>query len=114
MCSSTDKESIWRRLEDSPNVHTVHKWVAAVGGPQALVGELVDIPHELVHDLRELDGMCRGASATTISTSALAISDVCLMVWRVEVLAIPAGGEDDGLTDELALGVFGDGDSVGA
>ena len=58
--------------------------------------------------------MGRRASATTISTSALTISDVRLMIRRVEVLAIPAGGEDDGLTDELALGVFGNGDSVGA
>lgn len=114
MFSSTDKKLVWRGLKDLPNVHAVHKWVAAIGWPQALVGELVDIPHELVHDLRELDGMGRRARAATISTSALAISDVSLMIWRVEILAIPAGGEDDGLTDELALGVFGNGDSVGA
>jgi hypothetical protein len=96
------------------NVHGVNKWGRAIRRPQVLIGKLVDVPHELVHDLRKLDGMARWASTTTVSTSSLTISYVALVVRRVEVLAVPAGGEDDGLADELALGVLGDSNRVGA
>ena len=58
--------------------------------------------------------MGRWASTATVSTGSLAVGDVALVVGRVEVLAVPAGGEDDGLTDELALGVLGDGNRVAA
>jgi hypothetical protein len=56
----------------------------------------------------------RWACASTVGARALAIGDVALMVGRVEVLAVPAGREDNGLADELALGVLGDGNRVGA
>lgn len=46
---------------DLPKVHTVDERFAAVSGPCALVGELADIPHELVHDLWKLDRKCRRA-----------------------------------------------------
>ena len=56
--------------------------------------------------------MSRGASTAAGGAGALAVSDVALVVGRVEVDTVPAGGEDDGLTDHLALGVRGNGDSV--
>lgn len=54
----------WRERAHSPKVHAVHVWVGAVGGPHGLVlGELRDIPHDLVHDLGQLDGVRRRAGA---------------------------------------------------
>jgi len=74
----------------SPEVHAVDVWVAAVGGEVCRVGELVDVPHKLVHDLRELDRVGRGAGAAASGTRAGAVGDVALVVWAVKVLAIPA------------------------
>lgn len=73
-----------------PKVHAVDERRGAVSGPQAAVGELGDVPHELVHDLRELDGVSRRAGTTTSSARSGAVSDVALVVGAVEVRAIPA------------------------
>jgi hypothetical protein len=40
--------------ESFPPVHAVDEWVR-IRGPLALVRERRNIPHELIHDLRELD-----------------------------------------------------------
>lgn len=56
--------------------------------------------------------MSRRASAAAVCTGALAVRNVRLVVWGVEVLAVPAGGEDDGLTDQLARGALGNRNSV--
>lgn len=56
----------------------------------ALVGKGGHIPHQLVHDLRELDGMGGRARATTSGAGALSVGNVALVVRRVEVLAVPA------------------------
>jgi hypothetical protein len=53
---------------DLPGVHAVDKWRSAISGPDALIGELGDIPHHLVHDLGNLDWECRWASSTTIGS----------------------------------------------
>ena len=58
--------------------------------------------------------MGAGAGAAAVGPAALAVGHVRLVVGRVEVLAVPAGREDDGLADHLALGVRGDLDRVGA
>jgi hypothetical protein len=97
-----------------PNVHRVDKRIRAVSRPQILVGKFANVPHELVHDLRQLGGVGRWASTTTASAGTLAVGDVALVIGGVQVLAVPAGGEDDGLADKLALGVFGNGNSIGA
>jgi hypothetical protein len=64
------------------NVHAVHERVGAVGRPQRFVGELGDVPHELVHDLRELDGVCGGAGAAAVGAGTLAVGDVGLVVTK--------------------------------
>ena len=73
--------------------------------------------------------MGRRARATTGGTRALSVGDMALVVRRVKVLAVPAAGilsdwvlgngtvgslrgENDGLTDHLALGVRGNSDCV--
>lgn len=97
-----------------PEVHAVNEGLGAVAGPHALVGELAHVPHELVHDLRKLDGVGGRAGTAVGDAGTLAVSDVALMVGAVKVLSVPACGEDDGLADHLALGVRGDIDSVAA
>jgi hypothetical protein len=64
------------------NVHAVHERVGAVGWPQRFVGELGYVPHELVHDLRELDGVRGGAGAAAVGAGALAVGDVGLVVTK--------------------------------
>jgi len=114
-----------------PSVHRVDERLGAISGPQALVSELGDVPHKLVHDLGKLDGVGGWAGAgATGGAGTGRVSDVALVVGRIQVLAIPASiedisnfltlmlgrnhsrWEDDGLTDHLALGVRGDFDSV--
>lgn len=73
-----------------PNVHAIDERRGAVSGPQASVGELGHVPHQLVHDLWELDGVRRRAGTATRGAGAGAVSDVALVVWAVQVCAIPA------------------------
>jgi hypothetical protein len=56
----------------------------------------------------------RRASTASVRAGTLTVGNVALVIRRVKVLAVPAGGEDDGLADELALGVLGDSNRVGA
>ena len=79
-----------------PEVHGVDEGVGPVGGPQALVvGELGHVPHELEHDLGQLDGVALRAVAATrgAAEAAGAVGDVRLVVDAVEVLAVPAAVE---------------------
>ena len=62
------------------NVHRVHERVGAVRGPQALVSELVDVPHDLVHDLGQLGGVRGWACTAAVGAGALAVGDVGLVV----------------------------------
>lgn len=75
---------------DLPDVHAVDVWVGAVRGEVGRVGELVGVPHELVHDLRKLDRVRRGTCAAAGGTGSRAVCHVALVVRAVEVLAIPA------------------------
>lgn len=52
------------RVFGLPKVHGVDVRVGAVSGEVGGVGELGDVPHQLVHDLGELDGV-RGRASTT-------------------------------------------------
>lgn len=107
-----------------PDAHTVCEGVGAIGWPDATVLlEHCDVPHELVHDLRKLDGV-RGRARAATGCSGAAVSHMVLMVRAVEVLSVPASrkkrvsplffpclkeeifhlrGEDDGLSDHLAV-----------
>jgi hypothetical protein len=60
-------------------------------GPQAV--ELGGVPHNLVHQLRDSDGMRGGTVASKTqegSWAADGVGDVVLVVGTVEILAIPA------------------------
>lgn len=73
-----------------PDAHTVCEGVGAVRWPDAtILLEHGDIPHELVHDLRELDGVSGRAGAAS-GCSAAAVGHMVLVVRAVEVLSIPA------------------------
>jgi hypothetical protein len=43
-----------RGMRSLPKVHGVDEGLGAVRGPVVLVGEVGDVPHQLVHDLRKL------------------------------------------------------------
>ena len=73
-----------------PNVHAVDERVNGV--EVGAVDELLNIPHQLVHDLGKLDGESRWASTTTSSTVA-GVSDVALVVGAVKVLSVPAAAK---------------------
>ena len=73
-------------------VHAVDEGVAAVRGEDALVHEGRRVPHELVHDLGQLDGVA-GRASTTAGSTITAVGDVALVVGAVEVLTIPAAKE---------------------
>ncbi len=96
-----------------PNAHAVDERRGAVGGPQAAVGKLGDVPHQLVHHLRELDGVCRGAGAAPGGARAGAVGDVALVVRAVQVLSIPASKVSLSVTrlpyrdDNVKLGGWG-------
>lgn len=73
-----------------PDAHTVREGVGAVRWPDATVLlEHGDVPHELVHDLRQLDGVSGRAGAAS-GCSVAAVSHMVLVVRAVEVLSIPA------------------------
>ena len=76
-----------------PNVHGVDERRGAVSGPEALVGELGNVPHELVHHLRELNGVSAGAGAAARGTGAGAVGNVALVVRAVQVLSVPASAK---------------------
>lgn len=85
-----DKSLLGKRGH-SPEVHAVDKRLAAVRGPGALVREHAHVPHELVHDLRQLDGVRRRALGGAAGRARrAAVVDVALVVGAVEVLAVPA------------------------
>ena len=58
--------------------------------PFGWVVELPSIPHDFVHELREADGMACRAGAGRLEAAAAGVGDVLSVVWRVEVLAVPA------------------------
>lgn len=66
----------------------------AVGGPVRHVVELARVEHDLVHDLRDLDRVRRRAGAAHLERS-LRVSDVGLVVWGVQVRAIPAAAQEE-------------------
>lgn len=72
----------------------VHKWLLA-GAIPGVVLVLSGVPHDLVHDLWNGDRM-RAWACWGAETSAVGISNVALVVRRIEIFAVPAGGEDDG------------------
>jgi hypothetical protein len=60
------------------------------------VGKLRGVKHNLVHDLRNSDGMCARALIVCERAVAGRICYMALVVWAVEIDAVPARREDDG------------------
>jgi hypothetical protein len=71
------------------------EWLRAVRSPVGLVVELARVEHDLVHDLRDLDGVGGRARASALKGAAGRVGDVALVVRAVRVLAVPAGREGD-------------------
>jgi len=71
-----------------------NKWLRAIRGPVSLVIKLSSVPESLISELWHADGM-RGWASTTRRkpNSCCGIEHVILVIWGVEVLAIPACGE---------------------
>jgi len=65
----------------------------AIGGPERFVVELGGVPHGLEGDLWHADGMGGWAWAGDLETTLASVEHVGLMVWGIEGLAVPAGGE---------------------
>lgn len=76
--------------DNSPEIHGVNKGIGAISGPLAPVVELLEVPHDLVHDLGQLDGVASRAGAASVGAEALAVGDVRLVVHAVEIDAVPA------------------------
>ena len=59
-------------------------------GPVLFVVELARVPHHLVHELWQTDGVAGGTGPGGLEAACAGVGDVTLMVRRVEVLAVPA------------------------
>lgn len=78
--------------------------VRSVLGPHVL--ELRRIPERLVCELRHADGVRGWAGGAGCETRGLGIIHVCLVVWAVEIFAVPASVESRSRISEL-LGLVG-------
>jgi hypothetical protein len=70
--------------------HAVNERLTPVLCPQTLVVEGSRVPHDFVHNLRDLDGVGRGTWAAGLEGAGLGVGYVASVVWAVEVLAVPA------------------------
>ena len=61
---------------------------------------LSSVPHDLVHDLGN-GNWVRSRAVGAAETAAVGVRDMALVVWRINILPIPARWEDDGCTDAL-------------
>jgi hypothetical protein len=78
----------------APVAHRVHERLRSVGWPEILVVEHCRIPHDFVHELRELHRVCGGAGTAGFEGSTARVCDVLFVVWTVEVLAVPASASN--------------------
>ena len=94
--------------------HGPDEGLGAILGPVVGVVELSGVEHDLVHDLRDLDGVGGRAGATGLEGTRRGIRNVVLVVRGVEGLAVPASGESDGHTPATAAGLLGESGGVAA
>lgn len=71
-------------------VHTPDEGLGAILRPLSLVVERARVEHDLVHDLRDLDGVGARARSAGLERAGGRVRDVRLVVRGVEVLAVPA------------------------
>lgn len=74
-----------RRVTVAPNER-----LRAVRRPIRWVVERRRVPHDLIEELRDLDGVRRGARRTVLEGPALWVRNVAAVVCAVEVNAVPA------------------------
>jgi len=77
-----------------------NEWLRSIRRPVSLVVECGSIPNNFQHELGNLDWMGRWASTTDTGASeglgtSSWVGDVVLMIFAIEVLAIPACWEQD-------------------
>ena len=78
----------------------------SISGPVGLVVEWLGVPDDLVEELRSGDRVGGWALAVGLEGAGLGVGHVAHVVGRIQVLAIPAGGElDDGHDALLARGL---------
>ena len=77
----------------SPVAETPDKWLRPVLRPVLRVVELSRVPVDLVEQLAHADRVASWARTSGLEGAALGIGHVGQVVWRVEVLAIPASGK---------------------
>ena len=88
--------TVFLHIEDSSKereknlrvTHGVDEGLLSITGP--VVGELLGLPHNLVHDLGDLDGVGGGAGAARLEGAGRGVGNVALVVGAVEVDAVPA------------------------
>lgn len=69
------------------------EWLGSVRGPLALVVEGSGVPDNLVHELRNPDGVGGWAAASQakeVGRAGSRVGNVRLVVWAVQVLSVPA------------------------
>lgn len=72
--------------------------LGSICGPLRLVVELSGVPDDLVHELRDSDGVggrARTSQAQEVGRAGRRVGDVVLVVGAVQVLAIPASREEN-------------------
>jgi hypothetical protein len=85
-------ESCLTKSNTSPSrnsriAHRVHQRLARLG-PDGL--KLPSIPHNLVHQLREADGMAGGTGACGLEAAGARVRNMALVVGGVDVPSVPA------------------------
>jgi hypothetical protein len=68
----------------------IDKRLRSILRPKALVIKFPGIPHNLVHDLWQSDGVRRWAGSSRLECSATWVCDVRLVVWAVDIDSVPA------------------------
>lgn len=87
------------RKMNLPIAHAVDEGLRAVLRPQVWVVKLAGVPNDLVHELREADGVGGGAGAAGLEGAGSRVGDVGAVVGAVDVHAVPARRERDGRAD---------------
>lgn len=73
--------------------HTPNKRLRPILRPERRVVELSRVPHDLVHNLRNLDRVRGRAGTSGFEGPALGVGEVAVVVCGIEVFAVPASGD---------------------
>jgi hypothetical protein len=90
---------------------TIDKWLLAILPVLGVACDHARVIFNLIHDLRDSHRVRAGALVTG-ERSAGRVGHVALVIWAVQVLPIPAGGEDDSGADAAGAWLAGEGERV--